>query len=363
LSEKPGQSNLNDGVQSAFAGLPNRPMIIGGCPRSGTTLLRTMLHAGREVAIPRETKFVISAWRHRRRFGDLRDPANRRRLARWIFRPKKILDKRLGLNADEAIERLVAAPPTLGAVVATCFEMFAEKEEKHRWGDKRPYYATVMACIWDLFPTAQFINVVRDPRGCVASIRELGWYDGDIVRMVELWERSLKGVDAWRPKLAPDQLLDVRYEDLVLKPEETLRRVARFAGLSEDDTAIDEMLRYQEVQEWRSRRYHANISRPLDPSRLSRWEKGLDGHDVAFVEHATRPLMEQWGYQAATTGIPVPVAQRARLEWQRTRARQARLRLSAMDRLEKLVLYRHPLAAPGPGEAPPHGSAAKSAVA
>ena len=31
---------------STFAGQPDRPLIIGGCPRSGTTLLRTMLQAG-----------------------------------------------------------------------------------------------------------------------------------------------------------------------------------------------------------------------------------------------------------------------------------------------------------------------------
>ena len=72
---------MNGERLSNFVGQPDRPLIIGGCPRSGTTLLRTMLQAGPEVAIPRETRFVLEAWRERRRFGDLRDADNRRRLA------------------------------------------------------------------------------------------------------------------------------------------------------------------------------------------------------------------------------------------------------------------------------------------
>jgi hypothetical protein len=64
---------MNGERLSTFVGQPDRPLIIGGRPRSGTTLLRTMLQTGPEVAIPRETRFVLEAQRERRRFGDLRD--------------------------------------------------------------------------------------------------------------------------------------------------------------------------------------------------------------------------------------------------------------------------------------------------
>src|SRR6187551_3800317 len=97
---------------SEFAALPDRPVMIGGCPRSGTTLLRTMLHAHPELAIPRETRFVLESWGRRRKFGDLREEANRRRLARWIFMREKTDANRLGLDPEAAVERLVAAAPT-----------------------------------------------------------------------------------------------------------------------------------------------------------------------------------------------------------------------------------------------------------
>ncbi len=208
---------------SKFAPQLDRPVVIGGCPRSGTTLLRTMLHCHPEIAIPRETRFVLESWLQRTKFGDLEDVANRRRLASWIFERKESQANRLGLDEEEAIERLVAAPPTLGSLLATCFVMYAERNGKPRWGDKRPMYATRLSAIWDLFPNAQFIHVVRDPRACVASVRKLGWYNGKVAPALELWERSIHTVNAWRPKLSADQLLEVKYEDLVTAPEATRR--------------------------------------------------------------------------------------------------------------------------------------------
>jgi hypothetical protein len=340
---------------SKYAGYPDRPVIIGGCPRSGTTLLRTMLHAGPELAIPRETRFVLESWERRRRFGDLRQEANRRRLARWIFKRRKTQADRLGVDPDEATERLVAAPPVLGAMLATCFLLFAEKHEKTRWGDKRPMYAARISNIWDLFPSAHFLNVVRDPRACIASLRKLGWYDGDIAPMAELWERSIKGVDAWREKLAPDQLLDVKYEELVLDPEATIRRAAEFAGLATDDAATEPMLRYHEVEETRSPRYHSNLTRPLDGSRMSGWTETLELPEIAFIEKVTRPLMEAWGYEPVADGVRVPADLLRQFHRRRRRSAASRLKLFWTDRVQKLVTHRYPLASELPPAAPRSG--------
>jgi hypothetical protein len=322
-----------------------RPVIIGGCPRSGTTLLRTMLHCHPEVAIPRETRFVLESWQQRTKFGDLEDAANRRRLASWIFKRKESQANRLGLDEKEAVERLVAAPPTLGSLLATCFAMYAERNDKPRWGDKRPMYAARMSAIWDLFPNAQFIHVVRDPRACVASVRKLGWYNGKIAPALELWERSIHTVNAWRPKLAADQLLEVKYEDLVTAPEATLTRVAAFAGLAADDDALKHMLRYHEFEETRSERYHANLSRPLDPTRLSGWTETLTDAEIAFAEQAAGPLMRQWGYERIASGVAAPPELLRVFENRRRRYAVAEWKLAWKDRLKKLVTHRKPLGA------------------
>lgn len=304
-----------------------------------------MLNSHPGIAIPLETKFVLEAWERRRRFGDLRELENRRRLAHWIFKRNKTRHSRLQVDPDEAIERLLGAPPTLGSMLAMCFLFYAETQCKARWGDKRPTYAAKMRAVWDLFPNAQFINVVRDPRACAASLRKLGWYGGQVAPAIELWERSLNTVERWRPKLAPDQLLEAKYEDLVCFPEASLERVTAFSGLSGDEDAMAKMLRYYEPGEHRNERYHANVSRPPDPTRISDWKKVLSQEEVAFIEKATGPLMRRHGYEPVAEGTAAP-AELLRKLGELRKARAARNRRAFVkDRVEKLVIYRRPLAA------------------
>lgn len=330
---------------SPFAGRAARPVIVGGCPRSGTTLLRSMLHFHPELAMPRETRFVIEAWLRRREFGDLRDIGSRDRLAQWIFRREKSHQRKLGLDPDAAIERLKAAPPTLGSVLATCFAMYAEKHGKARWGDKRPMYAAQMQVVWDLFPQAQFVNVVRDPRACVASMRKLGWYGGRIAPAVEIWERSIRTVDGWRGRLAADQLLEVRYEDLVAEPEAAAARVAAYLGMASDEDAVAQMLSYHEHPETRSERYHANLSRPPDPERVSAWAEALAPGEIAFVQGALGTLMRRFGYEPVAADVPAPAELRREFRRRRRRQALAHRRLLLRDRFLKLVTHRYPLAA------------------
>jgi hypothetical protein len=343
--ERSREGAQNEGL-SRFAETPARPVIIGGCPRSGTTLLRTMLHAHPEHAIPpRETRFVLESWTRRTLFGDLRDANNRRRLARWIFLNKKTHANRLGLKSEEAMKRLVKGPPTLGSLLAECFVMFAEKLGFPRWGDKRPQYALRIEAVFELFPQAQFIHVVRDPRACVASLRKLNWYGRNIVPSLEYWEASLMAVEAARSQLAVDQLLEVRYEELVLEPEKTLQRVTRFLGSASDQTTLGQMMRYHELDEKRRGRYHVNLKRPLDPSRVSGWRESLSANEIAFIEEATGPLMKRWEYEGCAADTLAPTTLLSEMQMRRRRRAVTKTCFVWLNRLQTHVTCRHPLAA------------------
>ena len=40
----------------------DRPIFVVGCPRSGTTLFRVMLHAHPRIALPPENEYVMPAY-------------------------------------------------------------------------------------------------------------------------------------------------------------------------------------------------------------------------------------------------------------------------------------------------------------
>src|SRR5581483_3778228 len=137
-----------------------RPIFVLGCPRSGTTLLQMMLHAHPRIAIPPETKFVMGAYRRRQSFGDLRKAKNREKVARWIINRPTGMFGDMQLDPALVIERVTAAPPTFGSLIAAIFKAYAEKHGRPRWGDKRPYYYQDVPALHRMFPDAQFVHIV-----------------------------------------------------------------------------------------------------------------------------------------------------------------------------------------------------------
>jgi hypothetical protein len=334
-------------ARSPFAGRPGRPLLVGGCPRSGTTLLRTLLDNHPVLAVPPETDFVIPLWVRRGRFRDLRDPRARRRVAEWIFDTPWRGGNRLRAGAigrDEAVARVVAAPPTLGSLFAAAFAVFADVHGKPRWGDKRPGYAVYVDAVFALFPDAQLINLVRDPRAAAASQVRAPWYrDGrrlSVQAAAANWAVAIDRVDRYAERLRPDQLLDVRYEDLVLDPRGTLSRVCAFAGL-DHGPELDEMIAGPRDEAFRPG-WHDRVAEPISAAPLERWRTDLTERQVALVEHAAGPHLARFGY-AAEAGPPEPADVRALAYQHRLRARK--WRRYALGERKRRLLHHRPVAA------------------
>ena len=332
---------------SIHAGRADRPLFIGACPRSGTTLLRSVLNNHPDLAVPPETDFLIPMWCNRARWGDLREPANRRALAEWIFDTpgQGGLRIRGRISREKAIERVAAAPPTLGSVIAACFELFAERKGKARWGDKRPRYSGYMAAIFQLFPDAQFVNVVRDPRAAVASQVAIDFneVDDELACSLVNWETAVRRVDLFAERLRPDQLLDVRYEDLVRDPRSILEHICGFAGLRDGD-AVEEMISRERRGNFNPG-WHDRLAEPISPVGIDSWRKSLEPADVALIEHITGHYFERFGY---IHDPAVDASPRQRSLWQVRRQRLERWvkwnRYAVGELKRQRLLYRRPVA-------------------
>ena len=123
------------------------PVFIVGAARSGTTLVRSMLGAHPELAIPPESHFLgYLGHRYARRSWTqgivssvAADVARDAHFRGW------------GLDPGGAAARVVASQPgSLAETLGGFFSVYADAEGKRLWGDKTPHYVFILDQLRDL---------------------------------------------------------------------------------------------------------------------------------------------------------------------------------------------------------------------
>ena len=292
----------------------HEPMpIIVGSPRSGTTLLRLMLDAHPDLAIPAETGFVVPVLR-------LWSSGARLRQSFW----NTVTGYPLGAPAwpDFGIAReafwdeLQAIEPfTIPAGLRCFYRSYARRQGKPRWGDKTPHYGRYMLAIAQALPEAHFVHVIRDGRDVALSLRDLWFSPGkDMQTLAERWRYDVSTARAQGRRCR--RYLEVRYEDLVLHPSTVLQRVCTFCELDYDPRMeayyAGAQQRLGEAQarvrsdgtvlvtrEDRLASQRLTMS-PPDASRVLNWKRAMSRDERAQFEHLAGRLLAELGYEVRT---------------------------------------------------------------
>ncbi len=205
-----------------------RPIFVVGCQRSGTTMLRLMLDSHRRISCGPETRFLADL----ERVVDTDWP----RLSQY------------GYTQDEWLRRIAAF---FGGIQSD----YARSRGKQRWADKTPRYALNIPFLVRVFPDAQIIHVIRDGRDVVVSHRKRFGYWSSVKSTLK-WPKYIRVAQAAGESLPDDQYYEVRYEDLVARPEETMRALLAFLGEEWDP----QVLEFASQEHAVPARYHAQLA-------------------------------------------------------------------------------------------------------
>lgn len=262
-------------------------------------MLGLMIHAHPRLAMPPETRFLRRAWRHRQEFGDLGTAAQHRALAEAITLPSsKIRD--LGLSPADLRAKILEAPPTLGSAFEVVLREFANLHGKARFGDKRPSYYAEVDVLLRLFPDAQIIQVVRDGRANVASLKRMPWWHYSSVRAMASWSLAESCMRRSQSRLPADTFHVVRYESLVAEPRAVLGELCDF--LEEDfDEAMLEPHQVAEVVPQR-KVWHQNLKTAVNTSAVDAWRDGLEPWEIGLMESVLGRKLRRNGYELSGLG-------------------------------------------------------------
>ena len=268
------------------------PFFIVGAHRSGTTLLRLILNNHPHLAVPFESVFIPVFYKNLREYGDLSLKENLSRLIYDIGMLSR--DKKGELVQDP--EAILSLPiSNYAGLVDAIFMEYAERKGKRRWGDKTPSQVMELDILWKLFPDCRVIHLVRDGRDVALSLRRISWGSAHIPRVAADW-RWMTILGRKMGAFLGDHYLEVRYEDLVLKPEETLRRICAFL----EEPYHEDLLRFHVTAEKEmpseSMKWHQNSVKPPDPSKVFMWKHQMSLADRFIFEQIAGPELELFGY-------------------------------------------------------------------
>jgi hypothetical protein len=287
---------------SPLLGRPPAPFVVG-VGRSGTTLLRLMLDAHPQLAIPAETHFVPELLEREaecRSAGELVDV---------IISARTWPD--FGLEAGR-LRAAAAGAHGAADVLRAFYGLCAEREGKPRWGDKTPGYVKRMRTIAAGLGEARFIHLIRDGRDVALSRRSRGMgAEKPIADVADLWQRRIENARRQAKKLR-GRYLELRYEDLVADPEPGLRDACELIELDFDaamlahqeragarirelgDLAEDGERRGRDAGERQAA--HALAARPPSAARTGVWRTEMDPAERAEFEAVAGRLLAELGY-------------------------------------------------------------------
>ena len=146
------------------------------------------------------------------------------------------------------------------------------------------------------FPSARFVDMIRDGRAVANSLSSVDWWPGSqpwwFDRSPERWEaeggnpwelcgrswvEEVAAIEAGLRHIPSEQVFHIRYEQLIACPLASVHSIATFAGLPESD-------------DWLKR-----VSRLRFPNRNDRW-RDLGPAEIAAVERIQADTLRRYGY-------------------------------------------------------------------
>jgi hypothetical protein len=268
----------------------DNPVYVAGLERSGTSLMYALLASHPRIAMTRRTNM----WTHfYNQYGDLSERDNFERCFQAMMTYKRLI--KLEPDPERIRNEFWQGPATYGRLFGLLEAHFAERNDKPRWGDKSVHTERYAKPIFEAFPQARILHMIRDPRDRFASsLKRWGATRGGVGFGTAMWLASLEKAQR-NENIFPEHYMIVRYETLASEPEATLRHISDFI----DEPYEPEMLLMGDADSFTGSNSSYNLQRPrgvISTDSIGRYQKVLSKRQIAFMQAYAGPEMLTMDY-------------------------------------------------------------------
>jgi hypothetical protein len=294
--------------------LRDGPIFICGHPKSGTSLLVSLLDSHPQLLVyPNET-FFFRGFVPEMRKRDLDEKVSlaQRYLLHFFERGLSDLEyqepfdlahdqyfldyaKTCQAMSEEVDANGVRHNGDLLSAAVIAYGRVYEKisTETIYWIEKTPYNEHFAQTIFEWWSNARCIHIVRDPRDNYLTYqrkhRGLSAVDFSVG-----WNSSLNAGLKNQKNFGEDNYLLLRYEDLTIEPESSLQELIAFLGIKDD-----EILRIPTSDgiPWEGNSQFGDKFQGISSKPVGRWKQELGDRDVEIIESICADYMKRQGYE------------------------------------------------------------------
>ena len=298
----------------------NDPIFVVGTPRSGTTLMQKILNSHSDVWLSQETHYFQDL--RRKMGGREQGPLSPEEveLAEDYF--LSLTHRLYGINKGNP-ERgwmnrmeLRTLAQRLGSGTNSYFEAFCQlsalRQNKTRWGEKTPRHVFELPTIFTLYPNAQVVCMVRHPGGVMASYRDwkkvtknasvkrrlISSYSPTLCSLN--WKAALKAAFQARNQFGNNRVYIQRFEDLLRKPEFTLKALTAWLSLDFQPSMLEISSANSSYIDLKGK-----TKVGLSQAPAERWREKLSSTEIGILQHFCGTLLSEAGYDHEPARVPL----------------------------------------------------------
>ncbi len=155
--------------------------------------------------------------------------------------------------------------------------------------ERTPLHTTHLELIASLYPDAKVVSIVRDGRDVVRSQLSTGWGPDSFTRAVTEWADYVRAAHAGGPLF--NTFVEIRYEQLLENPRETVRAI--YGALDLDANDVDLARAVQEAQ------VPFNVDPAMPGIRIGKWRSSFSPEEVRQFEAIGGDALDLLGYERA----------------------------------------------------------------
>ena len=183
------------------------------------------------------------------------------------------------------------------AIIERFHYLYARALGKYYWAniDIATLYSIHIANKW--FPEARFLHIVRDGRDVALSHETMPFGASNTLECAEQWCRRLHLNMMAGKILDSERYQIVKYEDLIIDTECTLKRICEFTEIAYSGA----MLKYTEMVKKKvpedKRWLWPVLDQPPQKSKVGKWKTGMGKAKRIVFENYAKDMLDELGYE------------------------------------------------------------------